>query len=220
MKKNRFLLLLIIVCLVASSIFAGGSSAGSSAGSPGGPTPIRIFKGTNGRTYDPSLPNIQEIMKRTNTVLDVVMSDEANARNLLFASNDLPDLIDFSNLDFQNYLNTGYIKALNDLLKTNGPNLSKNHSQEAWDLVTIQGKIYALPYENLRVKLFNYVRVDWLNNLGIDLSKNEDYGTIGGKVLTLNEYRDILVKFTRNDPDKNGRNDTYGMGSTDRKSVV
>ncbi|GHU60446.1 hypothetical protein FACS189444_7110 [Spirochaetia bacterium] len=81
-------------------------------------------------------------------------------------------------------------------------------------MVTVDGKIYALPYENLRVKSYTYVRADWLKNVGIDLSKKQDYGTSGGKVITLDEYKDILIKFTRNDPDKNGKNDTYGLGST------
>ena len=218
MKKNVILLLLVICILITSPLFAGGSNAGSASTSTNGPTPISIFKATGRRTWDPSLPNIQEVMRRTNTILDVVMSDAADARNLLFASNDLPDLIEFNGLEFQNYLSTGYLRPLDDLLKTNGPNLLKNHTQDAWDLVTIQNKIYAFPYENLRVKIFSYVRTDWLENVGIDLSKNKDYGNIGGKVITLDEYRDILIAFTRNDPDRNGRNDTYGMGATGQKN--
>jgi putative aldouronate transport system substrate-binding protein len=173
---------------------------------------------THGRTYIASEPNIQEIMKRTNTVLDVVMADGADAQNLLFASNDLPDIVEFDGMGFQQYLSTGYLRPLDDLLKSHGQNLLKSTSGDAWKMMTVQGKIYAYPFENNRIKLYAYVRTDWLENLGIDLSKNKDHGTFGGKVITLDEYKDILVKFTRNDPDRNGKNDTYGLGATGRKT--
>jgi putative aldouronate transport system substrate-binding protein len=45
-----------------------------------------------------------------------------------------------------------------------------------------------------------WIRQDWLDNLGLGIPK------------TLAELEDVLYKFTFNDPDGNGKNDTYGLG--------
>ncbi|GHT98342.1 hypothetical protein FACS1894142_4540 [Spirochaetia bacterium] len=213
MKAIRLSLFLLALAVIGNPLFAGGSNANSTGGASG-PTPIGIFKPTNGRTYKADELNIQEIMKRTNTTLDVVLADGADPLNLLFASGDLPDIINIGGMGFQQYISTGYILPLDDLLKSHGQNILKNTSDDGWKMVTVDGKIYALPYENAKVKSYTYVRADWLKNVGIDLSGRENYGDFGGKVITLDEYKDILIKFTRNDPDKNGKNDTYGLGST------
>jgi len=216
MKKSKVLLLLLVFVIVTSQTFAGGSSQGSAGA---GPTPLSIMH-TGRPSWEPTLPGNQELMKRTNTVLDVTYIASPDQRNLVFASGDLPDIIGFANLDFQQYISTGYLRPLDDLLPTHGQDLLKNTSKTGWDLMTIQGKKYAYPYEANQVKLYSYVRVDWLKNVGIDLSKNADYGTFGGKVVTLDQYKDILVKFTTNDPDKNGKNDTYGLGSQGPKTIA
>ena len=217
MKKTNVLLFLLVVA-IAASLFAGGGSAGGSSGGSGGPTPITLSWASR-PVFDPELPSVQEIMRLTNTTVQVVLSENTvDSRNLMFASGDLPDIIQMTGLDFLQYLSTGYFRPLDDLLPTYAPNIWKNTSADGWKFMTVQGKIYAYPYEANRIKHYAYVRSDWLDNLGIDLSRNQDYGNFGGKVITVDEYRDILIKFTRNDPDKNGRNDTYGMGATARKT--
>jgi putative aldouronate transport system substrate-binding protein len=217
MKGIRGLLFLLVFALAVNSLFAGGSSAGSSGGS-GGPTTISISTDGGGRTWRPDLPNNQEIMKKSNTILDVVIRQGTNALNLLFASNDLPDIVQFGGMEWQQYISTGYLRPLDDMLKTNGQNILKYTDPEAWKIVNWQGKTYVIPREGFHNVTFAYARSDWLKNVGVDLSRNQDFGSFGGKVITLNEYRDILTKFTRNDPDKNGRNDTYGLGATNRKT--
>jgi putative aldouronate transport system substrate-binding protein len=221
MKAVKVFLVLSVLTLAVSQLFASGSSAGSSAGS-GAPTPISIFSAADGRdNWIPSQANNQEIMRRTNTIITWTHNNTASGRdtlNLLFASGDLPDVIGFPGVDFQQYISFGYLRPLDDLLKTHGQNILQNTSQDVWKMMTIQGKIYAYPYENNRIKQYTYARLDWLNNLKIDLSRNQNYGNFGGKVVTLNEFRDILVKFTRNDPDGNGRNDTYGIGGRGTKT--
>lgn len=48
------------------------------------------------------------------------------------------------------------------------------------------------------------LRSDWLEKLGIT-------GVEEGKPITLNKFTEIMQKFSENDPDGNGKNDTYGM---------
>lgn len=43
------------------------------------------------------------------------------------------------------------------------------------------------------------IRQDWLDNLGMAMPT------------TLDEFLDVAIAFTKNDPDKNGENDTYGI---------
>lgn len=64
-----------------------------------------------------------------------------------------------------------------------------------------KGKLYAVPfinYASLQPWVMG-VRKDWLDNVGITKLPE-----------TLDEYHDMLKRFTFNDPDKNGKNDTYG----------
>jgi putative aldouronate transport system substrate-binding protein len=215
MRWSKVFLFLLVLVFTGNYLFASGSSAGGTSGSGGGtagPVTLKIYRGgSGGRTWVPTEFNYQELMKRTNTNLEVQHSDDAGQLNLLMASGDLPDII-VMGLNYSQYLNTGYIKPLDDLLERYGQNILKRGSEQAWKLMTIQGKKYAMPYENTIIKLLASVRSDWLKNLGIDLSKNKDYGTFGGKYVTLEEYKNIVTQFTRNDPDKNGKNDTYGIG--------
>ncbi|MFK7694145.1 hypothetical protein [Paenibacillus sp. HJGM_3] len=64
-----------------------------------------------------------------------------------------------------------------------------------------KGKIYGVPFFNfagIQPNLMG-IRKDWLDNVGI--TKYPE---------TIEEYHEVLKRFTFNDPDKNGKNDTYG----------
>ena len=62
------------------------------------------------------------------------------------------------------------------------------------------------------------IQSNWLANLGIDISKNAPYGDFGARVVTLNEYREILEKITHGDPTKTGKK-VYGLGGAERKTI-
>jgi putative aldouronate transport system substrate-binding protein len=64
-------------------------------------------------------------------------------------------------------------------------------------------KNYALPLISTISKNANVsaIREDWLNNVGITKLPE-----------TLDELHDALLRFRNNDPDKNGKKDTYGWG--------
>jgi putative aldouronate transport system substrate-binding protein len=63
------------------------------------------------------------------------------------------------------------------------------------------GKIYRIPGDVAEPSCETlWIRQDWLDNLGLKAPT------------TLAELEDVLYKFTFNDPDGNGRNDTYGLG--------
>ncbi|GHV01803.1 putative ABC transporter peptide-binding protein YtcQ [Spirochaetia bacterium] len=63
------------------------------------------------------------------------------------------------------------------------------------------GKIFRIPGDVSEPSCeVLWIRQDWLDNLGLKVPT------------TLAELDDVLYKFTFNDPDKNGKNDTYGLG--------
>jgi putative aldouronate transport system substrate-binding protein len=213
--------LISVILLIFTVLFFGCSKKDvSSAAKEGGPVKLTIIK-VPGRHWVPEEPNIQEIMKRTNTILDVQMppsiAEMPQYLNVHFAANDLADIIQIDRTDFLQYINTGHLRVLDDLLQY-APNLMKVTTPKAWALMTVGGKKYAYPYENNTIKNFISVRGDWLKNLGIDLKGHEAYGDTGYKV-TLAEYADIVRQFTKNDPDKNGKNDTYGLGTAEKLTI-
>jgi putative aldouronate transport system substrate-binding protein len=88
------------------------------------------------------------------------------------------------------------------------PNIKKYTNAETWDVLKINrdSNIYGIPRTTIsRVDGFT-VRKDWLDNLGIKIPDNSE--------ITIDEFTDILRKFTFNDPDKNGKNDTYGYAAS------
>ena len=75
---------------------------------------------------------------------------------------------------------------------------------EAWLYSRVDDKNYGIPnlnYANARCRSGVW-RVDWLRNVGIDKIPE-----------TIDEMHDALYKFRHNDPDGNGKQDTYGMSS-------
>lgn len=70
-----------------------------------------------------------------------------------------------------------------------------------WDYFYIDDKIYALPYawyDGAKRNVMGF-REDWLEAVGIDKVPS-----------TIEEYEEALKRFTENDPDGNGVDDTYG----------
>lgn len=67
------------------------------------------------------------------------------------------------------------------------------------DQFRINGKLYAIPQYYPKFGFTTIVRKDWLDNLGLKVPASYE------------ELKQVAVAFTKNDPDKNGKNDTYGI---------
>lgn len=178
-----------------------GNSASAGTGETE-PVALSFFGGGIDRINKENNVVIQEIEKRTNTKLQVTIltpSDYLDKYNLLVASGDTPDISRLPGYDYYQYIPQGIFLDMTDLLDQYGENMKKYIPQEAWDLVTVNNKHYAIPNYNWPGKYNFYIRQDWLDNLGLKVPTN------------LDELRDALKKFTYDDPDKNGKNDTYGI---------
>ncbi|MCU6708418.1 extracellular solute-binding protein [Paenibacillus sp. J5C_2022] len=80
------------------------------------------------------------------------------------------------------------------------PNIKKNMPADAWLPVSEGDNIWAFPFNRQDgLNQVVYIRKDWLDNLGLEVPTSID------------EYYKVLKAFAHNDPDGNGKDDTYGL---------
>ncbi|OXS54203.1 hypothetical protein B1A99_26800 [Cohnella sp. CIP 111063] len=119
-----------------------------------------------------------------------------------FASQEPPDLIftydknQILKLQSQGVLMEDVTPLLEKLPSINGA-LDEN----AKTFTTLDGKMIAIPRPPEPGNWTVMVRKDWLANLGLDIPKTND------------ELMNVIRKFTTDDPDKNGKADTWGISS-------
>lgn len=218
---KRILALVCAVMLCATLFPACGSPPGSSAPaasntpagiasstSSGEAVPISIFCGDFGRVIKEDNSVVKEVEARTGTKISltiVPVAEYLQKVNLFAASDSLPDIVRFLQYDHFQYISSGALLDLAPYLDKY-PDLKKSQPQEAWDLVTVQGAIYTVPNFNVPGKFSYYMRKDWLDKLDLPVPE------------TLEQLRETLIAFTYNDPDGNGVNDTWGLGTMSKMS--
>jgi len=161
---------------------------------------LPIFK-TNYPSDDS--PVVQEINKRANVKLHfewVPNSSYTDKFNITLASGKLPTIIyvpDVKNPNFVNAVRAGAFWEVGEKMK-NYPYLSQANPVIMQNS-SIDGKNYGV-YRGraLGRNGINY-RKDWLENLGLEPPK------------TIDDFYNMLKAFKEQDPDGNGKDDTYGM---------
>lgn len=120
---------------------------------------------------------------------------------LVLASGDIPTvLVTGKSPEFLNAVENDAFWDLSDYIYEY-PNLAQL-PDAVFQNASINGKLYGVPRSrNLGRNGFGY-RLDWLNKLGLKEPE------------TIDELYDMLVGFTYDDPDGNGKDDTYGLGVT------
>jgi len=141
----------------------------------------------------------QYMSEKTGIALDVTYLPHAQyleQLNLKFAASEYPDVYQSWSGPDPDLINSGKILALNDLIDQYGPNMKKNIPKPAWDAVTVDGRIYAIPQlaETLQGSVF-YIRKDWLDRLGLAIPETSD------------QLLDVMRAFRDRDPNGNGLQD-------------
>lgn len=183
-----------------------GKAGSAASASPAEPVTLSVIMPDGGRVFKEDNPVIAELEKQTNTKLEYTLvppSEFLSKYGVMVASGSVPDISRLNGFDYFQFVNQGIYLDIGDLVEKDAPNLKKSIKPESWDLVKYQGKNYAVPYVNSSGKYVHVVRQDWLDNLGLKVPE------------TLDEFTEMLRKFTFSDPDKNGKNDTYGFAGTD-----
>lgn len=133
----------------------------------------------------------QLILEELNVNIIPEMGVEDDKLNLIMASGQEYDAIKMINKPYllATYINNGVVQDLTDLVEAYGPNLKAAFSQDVWDMVSVDGRIYAIPETDSNdIENGIFVRKDWLDKLGLEIPT------------TVNAFYDMLVAFSQMDP--------------------
>jgi len=125
---------------------------------------------------------------------DVLPQEQPSEKlNLVMASGADYDLVDSLTQDFYTYAENGALTDLTAIIEQYGSNIKKAISPESLAAVTIDGKIYGIPTQNVSyVRTGLLVRTDWLKAVGLEMPT------------TLDEFTAMLQAFKDKDPGGNG----------------
>ena len=135
-----------------------------------------------------------------------------NRLNILLASGDFPDVLRTNNRNFfKQAAEADYLMPLQEVFDKYASDDVKAYQTEYPDSfkgASIDGQLMAFPYmaDNFHQAPFLWIREDWLENT------NSKVPT------TVEEMVELARKFTKEDPDGNGKDDTYGFAM--QKNVV
>ncbi|WP_127585555.1 extracellular solute-binding protein [Paenibacillus koleovorans] len=229
MSKNKKLLSMVVL----SGILTTSVVACSSGQSKGNPSPsvspnssaattspgkdlskkisISSIAGTwSSPVYSPDGAGVKALNERYNIDFKpqfVPYDEYVNKLPVVMAAGGLPDLIGMETVDanFVKWAKQGAFLPLNEYIDKY-PTL-KAVPKSVWDAVTVDGKIYAIPnYFPDKYGKKPIIRKDWLDNLGLKMPTNYD------------ELIKVATAFAKNDPDQNGKDDTYGIGLVNTSS--
>lgn len=120
-------------------------------------------------------------------------------------SGNYPDIFTISPNEYARYVESGAIADISEALERYAtPELKEYLAVDgglAMDALSMNGALYGLPkmgnaYDSANLM---FVRQDWLDNLGLKMPE------------TMEELKEVAYAFTYNDPDGNGKDDTYGL---------
>lgn len=226
--KRSWLLALVVLCELALLSCGGkGMSAGKGGGAveaTPGPmgkykTPVAVSWGIStssvqqfkpGDSYQSNIWNRTFLEELNINLVASFTADGAsgayeNQLNLGLASGELPDVVRISNYRiFEQGAKEGFWADLTEVYDQYGNDWMKMIKQKypaAFEFATVDGKLYGIPplNDNRQFASLLWIRDDWLKNLNLK------------PPATINEMIGVARAFTFNDPDGNGRNDTYGL---------
>lgn len=127
-------------------------------------------------------------------------ADYATALNARISGGDVPDLfIAPSDETLKQYVQNGIVLSLNDYLDQLQPLVDWGGGEEALRPNYINGGMYRVPRKAKGSYSMPVVRKDWLDKVGAEIPT------------TMEEALEVAKKFTFEDPDGNGAQDTYGF---------
>ncbi|WP_159888349.1 extracellular solute-binding protein [Paenibacillus puerhi] len=154
---------------------------------------------------------IRVLEEKFNVDLDIWNLENTNYEALLdlkLAQGEIPDLFRIrQSYDLLKYRNQHVLAEIpQGMLERYAPNLTRvihAYAPGYMEYGRIEGKQYGIPVVNAtnQYRVPVVYREDWLKELGLQ------------PPATLAEFEKVMYAFTRDDPDRNGRHDTYGLSS-------
>lgn len=183
------------------------------------PYEISIITNFLGNLKETDYQYIEDLEKTLNIKLNIIApasSAYAEALQIMVTSGDYADLWLFTALNnptFQDGVDGGLFIPVNQFLDK-APNLMAYSYQSSWEALKVQGddQIYGIPRTSVARADGFMIRKDWLDNLNIAYEDNA--------YIDIDELYDMLYAFTYNDPDGNGKQDTFGMSTDGMYSLL
>ncbi|WP_319561101.1 extracellular solute-binding protein [Marispirochaeta sp.] len=210
MKKHWTQIIFILCAVLATLVFLSGCSKAETP-SEGMPEKLVYLTNINVDTekYDINdNPYLDYIEQQNDADIEIIneasSSQYVQKASIIFASGQLPDYVLINNdlrTNFSIWAREGLLLPLDEYI--NDTSYMKDDILPlSWELSKIDGKIHAIPMQRYDVSpRMTFARQDWLDNLGIDPDK----------IKTIEDWYQMLKAFTENDPDGNGKDDTYGI---------
>ena len=199
---------IIALCAVQGAVAEGKKDAPAAAGQP---EKIKIFANFNPEVLETDTRIFAEAEKALGVKIEFEIPPSAsyNERTqIMLAGGDYPQLVLFNDTNDKIYIdavNSGAVLPIGKYVAAS-PNLQKYSYKVSWDAMKVKGdgEIYGMPRTSIARADGFIVRRDWLNKVGLGSIKD-------GEAVTLDQFTEILRRFSKNDPDGNGKNDTYGF---------
>ena len=155
----------------------------------------------------PNMAALREKFPEVNFELEPILYSAYKEKTpVLMASGDMPDMYRTnSNSYLPQLVESNLAAPLDDVLAKVGQDIVGNAREGHLAFGQYGGKQYGIPGSYSLKYFAQNIRMDWLENLGLDVP------------VTLAEFREVARSFTFGDPDGNGKDDTYGTAH--RKNI-
>ena len=186
---NRATIVLVFLLCGAMSVFAAGGQ-GESSQTGDEIVKLKMLAGTD--KFDPETDYTRLRIKEL-IGYDIIpeMGNEDDKVNLIVSSGQEYDMIRMANRNLlASFVENEAIHDLTEEIQEHGEYLLKYLPQEIWDMVSNDGRIYAIPTDSNRlIDWGTTIRVDWLEKLGLNFPENPT------------ELREVLMLFKNENPD-------------------
>jgi len=207
-------ILVLLVCLIPLfGLWAGGKSdttapAAAAASSAPVSLDVWIYPSINEAGPPPPDWKVPVVMKERLNIdmkFTIMPSNNADWDTKIMAAaaaNTLPDLFEVRRAPWENLVKAGLLAPVDDLYALM-PNRTKfMYSPESIAYTTLNGHSYALATPGtFEKKEGMLIRQDWLDKLSLKTPVSTE------------DWINVMKAFTLNDPDGNGKADTYGYGA-------
>ncbi len=198
--KNKFKIIAIVMLLFLTSCGKGSSSIMKKEQDV-----VNVLANSSfGSMYDTSSfqPFIEEFKKVSGLTLNIIKPTEYYQQMpILFTVGEIPDLFELEGSHYITYAENNVLWDMTEAWEKSNIKKSGYVDETFIEASKINGRLYGFPINRGNGGV-TYIRKDWLDNLGLDIPKNYE------------EFLKVLKAFREDDPDGNGKKDTFGLTAT------
>lgn len=163
----------------------------------------------------------ENIEKKFNVKINFQVPASGNyneALQIMLAGGDYPEAVlwpDITNQAFQDAVANDLVLPITKELNEYGKNIIKYSYPISLDALKVKGNddIYGIPRTSIVRADGMFYRKDWAEALGMTLPEE-------GSAITLDQFTDMMRRFTKDDPDGNGVDDTFGFALSSANGVL